>query len=454
VSRERPGGICPAVGGDESPLVAALLAGERRALARAISAIENGAPGCEAIAAAIAGRRGRAQVIGVTGAAGAGKSTLINSLLGELLARGRRVGVVAVDPSSPLTGGAVLGDRVRMGEHGAHERVFIRSIAARGHLGGVSRTTAQIVDALDAAGFDPVIVETVGAGQSEVEIIDIADTRVVICPPGLGDDVQAIKAGILEIADLLVVNKADLPEADRTVRELKEMLRLRARRRDQVPVLATCATRNEGIAALADALARHAATAGVGRRIVEARRPSADDVAAVDRAMRARHAAVNFLPRPVGRQTVEQIVEAAGAALAAASANCHVLALGGGALQRLRAAIAPADGGKGSDVERALDAPAALIVSVDGPAEPDRLLAGGKLLQVLAIAAAARGLAAREATLRPQQAALIACHLALADHAAVVSVLAIGHADADAHAVPPAMGAGSLARLEGFDCSR
>ncbi len=209
------------------PREAAILAGDRRAIARAISAIEQGETGARVIAAAIAPHLGHAHVLGITGAPGAGKSTLINALLGALLARGQRIAVVAVDPSSPITGGAVLGDRVRMGEHGAHENVFIRSLASRGHLGGMSRTTAQIVDVLDAAGFDTIIVETVGAGQSEVEITKIADTRLVVCPPGLGDSVQAIKAGILEIADILVVSKGDLPAAEVTVRDLEEMLRLR-----------------------------------------------------------------------------------------------------------------------------------------------------------------------------------------------------------------------------------
>jgi LAO/AO transport system ATPase/phenylacetic acid degradation protein PaaD len=263
----------------ERPLVAALLAGDRRAIARAISTIENGAAGCAAIAAAIGPRLGRAHVVGITGPPGAGKSTLINALLGELIRRGRSVAVVAVDPSSPISGGAVLGDRVRMGEHGVHEKVFIRSIASRGHLGGVSRTTRQIVDVLDAAGFDVVIVETVGAGQSEIAIVGIADTRIVVCPPGLGDEVQAIKAGILEIADLLVVSKADQAAARDTMRELKDMLRLRAKGHRDVPMLATCATHAEGVAALADAIEAHACN-GCGRRLVA--RPAAPRAAQID----------------------------------------------------------------------------------------------------------------------------------------------------------------------------
>ncbi|GAB4468271.1 MAG: hypothetical protein OHK0044_09580 [Burkholderiaceae bacterium] len=303
--------------GDRS-LLSRLLAGDRRALARAISAVENGNPAAAAIAAGISSHLGRAHVVGITGAPGAGKSTLINALLGELIARGRTIAVVAVDPSSPITGGAVLGDRVRMGEHGAHERVFIRSIASRGHAGGVSRTTGAIVDLLDAAGFDVVIVETVGAGQSEVEIVGIADTRIVVCPPGLGDDVQAIKAGILEIADLLVVNKADLPGAERAVRELKEMLTLRGAAAANVPVLSTCAARGEGIAALADAVAAHGAAAGHGRRLAKRRSPAPkathDDevrqrlarLAAADAF--ARSLGVRWLDGGPGRATIEMTI--------------------------------------------------------------------------------------------------------------------------------------------------
>jgi len=245
----------------------ALRAGDRRAIARAISAVENDDPRAGGIARAIAPHLGRAHVIGITGAPGAGKSTLINALLGELIARGQRVSVVAVDPSSPISGGAVLGDRIRMGEYGAHDNVFIRSVSSRGHPGGLSRTTGRIVDVLDAAGFDAVIVETVGAGQSDVEITDLADTRIVVCPPGLGDEVQAIKAGIMEIADVFVVNKAELAGADATVRDLSEMLRLRPRTAKVVPVLRTSAARGQGVAAVVDAALAHAAAVGHGRRL-------------------------------------------------------------------------------------------------------------------------------------------------------------------------------------------
>ena len=271
--------------------LAPILAGERRAIARAISAIENEDTGADAIALAIASHLGRAHILGITGAPGAGKSTLINAMLGELLARGQRVAVIAVDPSSPVTGGAVLGDRVRMGEYGAHENVFIRSVASRGHQGGVSRTTAQIVDVLDVAGFDTVIVETVGAGQSDVVISEIADTSLVVCPPGLGDNVQAIKAGILEIADLLVVSKGDLPTAAATVRDLEEMLHLRRANAPAVPVLQTSTTTTEGIASVVDACIAHAIAAGRGRRLASrgTARPNeiaADHAAAYDRALR------------------------------------------------------------------------------------------------------------------------------------------------------------------------
>ena len=260
------------------PWEAAIRAGDRRAIARAISATEQGGRDARAIALAVAPHVGRAHVVGVTGAPGAGKSTLIDALLGEYLARGQRVAVIAVDPSSPITGGAVLGDRVRMGEHGAHQNVFIRSLASRGHLGGLSRTTSEIVDVLDASGFDTIIVETVGAGQSDVEIAKIADTRLVVCPPGLGDNVQAIKAGILEIADVLIASKGDLAAAEATVRDLKEMLRLRRAGAVAVPVLKTAASNREGIGALIDAVIAHAAHAGRGRRLAatDKRSPSVE----------------------------------------------------------------------------------------------------------------------------------------------------------------------------------
>ncbi|MHB8666301.1 MAG: methylmalonyl Co-A mutase-associated GTPase MeaB [Burkholderiales bacterium] len=246
--------------------LAAILAGERRALARAMSAVENETAAGKALLHALQPHLGRARVLGVTGPPGAGKSTLVNALIGAWLARGARVGVVAVDPSSPFSGGAILGDRIRMGEHQAHERVFIRSLASRGHGGGLSRTAARVIDLLDAAGYDQIIVETVGAGQSEVEVAEVADTRIVVCPPGLGDEVQALKAGILEIADILVVNKADLPQAERTERELLAMLSLRHYAGWTPLVVRTIATSGAGVAELADLIARHAAACASQRR--------------------------------------------------------------------------------------------------------------------------------------------------------------------------------------------
>lgn len=245
-----------------------VLAGERRAVARAISAVENETAEAAPILQRINAHLGRARVLGITGPPGAGKSTLTSALIGEYLRRGERVAVVAVDPSSPLSGGAILGDRIRMGAHQSDERVFIRSVASRGHLGGLSRTAARVIDVLDAAGFGVVIVETVGAGQAEVEIGLLADTRLVLCPPGLGDEVQAIKAGLFEIADIYVVNKSDLPAADGVERELLAVIGLRAYAGWTPRVVRTVATSGEGVAALAEAIAEREAlgSARAGRR--------------------------------------------------------------------------------------------------------------------------------------------------------------------------------------------
>jgi LAO/AO transport system ATPase/phenylacetic acid degradation protein PaaD len=253
---------------------AGLLEGDRRVVARAISVVEQGRPEAVALGRALGPHLGRAHVVGITGPPGAGKSTLIHALLGQLVAAGKRIAVVAVDPSSPLTGGAVLGDRVRMGTHGAHPNVFIRSVAARGHLGGLSRTTSEIVDVLDAAGFDTILVETVGTGQSEVEIMRVADTRIVACAPGTGDGVQALKAGILEIADVLIVTKADLPSASAAVRDLKDMLHLRAAdlHREAVAVVAVSGTTGEGVSTVVERIEGHRRHAGCGRRL--AHRPA------------------------------------------------------------------------------------------------------------------------------------------------------------------------------------
>ncbi len=206
--------------------VASLLAGSRRALARVLTFIENNHANAPALMSALYPHTGHAWVVGITGAPGTGKSSLVNVLIKAYRAQGRTVAVIAVDPSSPFSGGAILGDRVRMEEHSADAGVFIRSMAARGTLGGLSRATRDAIRVMDAAGFDMILVETVGAGQNEVDIVRAAHTVVVVEAPGMGDDVQAIKAGILEIADILVVNKADRPGAAQTVRGLKSMLEL------------------------------------------------------------------------------------------------------------------------------------------------------------------------------------------------------------------------------------
>lgn len=263
-----------------------LRSGDRATLGRVITAVENETAESKTVMKAIYPHLGHALVVGFTGPPGAGKSTLINAYIGELRRRGKSVGVVAVDPSSPMTGGAILGDRIRMGEHASDGQVFVRSLASRGHLGGLSRTAAQVIDVMDAAARDVVIVETVGAGQSEVEVAGIAGTKVVVAAPGLGDDIQAIKAGILEIADVFVVNKGDLPLADRTVGQLNDMLRLVALSDWRVPVLKTVALSGEGIGELADAIEAHNGMAGKKRPAPEARALALIASAAAERAKR------------------------------------------------------------------------------------------------------------------------------------------------------------------------
>jgi len=207
-------------------IIQRFLGGDRRALARAITWVENGAPEAGALIQASYGRTGRAHVVGITGPPGAGKSTLVDRLAAYLRGQGKSVAIVAVDPSSPFTGGAILGDRIRMQRTLSDPGVFMRSLASRGHLGGISVATGDVVGLMDAFGFDVILVETVGAGQSEVEIMQLAHTTVVVLIPGMGDDIQAIKAGILEIGDVFGVNKADREGADKTVLELEMMLDL------------------------------------------------------------------------------------------------------------------------------------------------------------------------------------------------------------------------------------
>ncbi len=233
-------------------LVERLLRGEPLALARAITRVESGESGTTELLAALQPHLGKATILGITGPPGVGKSTLIDALVAELRRRDKKVGVLAVDPSSPVSGGAILGDRVRMARHTGDSGVFVRSLASRGHLGGLFRTAWGVIQVMDAWGPDFIIVETVGTGQSEVEIADHAHANLVVCAPGLGDDIQAIKAGILEIADILVVNKSDQPNAANTVSQLESMLGLRPSGRAQVKIVSTMASSGEGVQQLAD----------------------------------------------------------------------------------------------------------------------------------------------------------------------------------------------------------
>ncbi|MDP9326732.1 MAG: methylmalonyl Co-A mutase-associated GTPase MeaB [Actinomycetota bacterium] len=255
---------------DVTDLIGGVLAGERRAVARAISLVEDGAPELAALSAGIFGRTGSAATIGLTGAPGVGKSTLGGELVRAVRARGDRIAVLAVDPTSPFTGGALLGDRVRMQEHATDPGVFIRSMATRGHLGGMALAAPEAVRILDAAGYGQVIVETVGVGQAEVEVAAATDTTVVVLAPGAGDAVQMAKAGILEVADIFVVNKGDRDGAGETARDLRQMLGMGAPRDWAPPVLTTTASSKEGVAELWAAIESHrahmVATGGVETR--------------------------------------------------------------------------------------------------------------------------------------------------------------------------------------------
>jgi LAO/AO transport system kinase len=239
-------------------LISDLLKGEAWALARAITIVENSLPQAAQILSAIQSHRGKATIIGLTGPPGAGKSTLIDAIIKELRKRDKTVGVLAVDPSSSLTGGAILGDRIRMASHTGDAGVFVRSLASRGHLGGLFAAAWSVLQVMDASGPDFIIMETVGAGQSEVEVADYVQVRIVVSAPGLGDDVQAIKAGILEIADILVVNKSDNPLAQNTVRQLESMLSLRNPAMATASVISTIAITGAGIPELLDAVQRSA----------------------------------------------------------------------------------------------------------------------------------------------------------------------------------------------------
>ena len=244
---------------DVSALVEQARAGQARAIGRLVTLVEEGSPQLREVMSALAPHLGRAHVIGITGAPGVGKSTSTNALVRAWRGQGKRVAVLAVDPSSPYSGGALLGDRVRMSDHATDKDVFIRSMASRGHLGGLAWAAPQAVRVLDAAGFDVVLLETVGVGQSEVEVAGAADTTVVLLAPGMGDGIQAAKAGILEVGDLYVVNKADRPEAASVRRDLRSMLALTERRdRDwRPPVLLMSAQDGTGVQEVTQALGDH-----------------------------------------------------------------------------------------------------------------------------------------------------------------------------------------------------
>ena len=257
------------------PLAERVLAGHVPSAARLIRLVEDGRPEGRLALQALFPKSGRAHVVGVTGPPGAGKSTLVGALVGELRRRGRRVGVLAVDPSSPRSGGAILGDRVRMQRFATDPGVFIRSMASRGTSGGLARTTWEAAVVLDAMGCDAVLVETVGVGQTELAVADLAHTTVVVCLPGAGDEIQALKAGLFEVADLLVLNKADLPGADDAERFLRVLLhsgRAPAPGAWELSLLRTVAAREEGIGALADALAAHRAHLERSGRLAEIER--------------------------------------------------------------------------------------------------------------------------------------------------------------------------------------
>ncbi|KQV23692.1 MULTISPECIES: methylmalonyl Co-A mutase-associated GTPase MeaB [unclassified Kitasatospora] len=270
---------------DVPTLVEQAREGRPRAVARLISLVENAAPQLREAMAALAPYTGQAYTVGLTGSPGVGKSTSTSALVSAYRRLGKRVGVLAVDPSSPFSGGALLGDRVRMQEHATDPEVFIRSMATRGHLGGLSWTAPQALRVLDGAGCEVILVETVGVGQSEVEVAAQADTTVVLLAPGMGDGIQAAKAGILEIGDVFVVNKADRDGADATARELNHMLGLGESRGAgdwRPPIVKTVAARGEGIDEVVEALEKHRAwLAETGELAVRRRRRAADEIEAI-----------------------------------------------------------------------------------------------------------------------------------------------------------------------------
>ena len=310
-------------------LVSRARAGDARAVARLISLVEDGSPLLREVMAALAPHTGRAQIVGITGSPGVGKSTSTSALVTEMRRAGKRVGVLAVDPSSPFSGGALLGDRVRMQDHATDPDVFIRSMASRGHLGGLAWSTPQALRVLDAAGCDVVVVETVGVGQSEVEVAGLADTTLVLLAPGMGDGIQAAKAGILEIGDLYVVNKADRDGADQVRRDLRSMLALGDRPEGwwRPPIVKTVASRAEGVDEVVAEIDRHHAwLVESGELAARRTRRARDEIEAIAvTALRARwgdlhgHASLDALAAAVAAgerdpyTAADELVDAVGA---------------------------------------------------------------------------------------------------------------------------------------------
>ncbi len=279
-------------------------AGEKRALARLLTVVENDEPGAADVVRETFRDTGRALVLGVTGPPGGGKSTLVSRLAAAYRERVGRVAIVAVDPSSPFTGGAILGDRIRMQDRFLDEGVFIRSMASRGASGGLARATARVANVLDALGNDVVIVETVGVGQEEIEVVRVAGTVALVTVPGLGDDIQAIKAGVLEIADLIVVNKADRPGADETVRDLAQMLSM-GQPRWKPPIVRTVAATGEGVDELVRAVDRHREWA----RVSGERERRGAEAARIEVATLLREALARRLEERLGSERVARAVE-------------------------------------------------------------------------------------------------------------------------------------------------
>ncbi len=292
-------------------IVERLLQGDRRALARMVTLIENEIPAAHRYLAELHLHSGKAHIIGVTGAPGSGKSTLVTHMVRELRRRDHKVGVVAVDPSSPFTGGAILGDRIRMVELSGDPNVFIRSMANRGNLGGLASSTRDVVRAMDAAGYDPILVETVGTGQAEVEVMRTAQTVMVVVAPGMGDDIQAIKAGIMEIADIFVISKCDKPGANQAAAELAMLLSLDPERRSheqsrwRIPIVRTSAFKDEGITQLVDTLQKHREYLVESGMLAErAQRQVRSEIETL-----ILHAVINALKEQTSKEEWQQLVE-------------------------------------------------------------------------------------------------------------------------------------------------